>query len=502
MKRVVLYNPDPKIGEGKIDISLALLSVAALPDKNGYDVKIVNHSEKDHMQKLMEHCKDALCIGITMMTGNQIKGALEAAKMAKEMNIKVVVGGWHPSIMPEQTLKNEHIDIAIRGQGQRAFYEVLEALSKNKPLKDIAGISYKVKGEIIHNPERTVEDLNNFPPLPYHLLEKERVTRNVVEIATRTVDYFTTQGCPHRCGFCADPIVYKRRWSALKPERVIEDLKKIVKEYNANGIVLTDTNFFVNEQRVKEICKMMIKEGIKVKVGSVNGRTETLLRYDDETWKLLKQSGFDSFLIGAESGLQEDLDTIKKDATVEDTIELTKRCKKYGFKIYFSFFIGLPPEPEKLPEYPRKVKREMKALVELIDKILKIEKEHVYYLLIYTPYPGSPLYEVSKKIGFKEPEKLEGWIDFEHDTSNTPWIPQQYTKFIDQLNILYMPLLTENVYKKLPSYGAVGTISKPAVRILHKIIQYRWNKRKFSIPIEYYMLKNVKKAVRVFHKGR
>ncbi|MFH1210757.1 MAG: radical SAM protein [archaeon] len=500
MKKVVLYNPDPKIGEGKIDISLAVLSVAAMPDKNGYDVKVINHSDKDHMEKIREHCKDAMCLGITMMTGNQIKGALEAAKIAKSMNVKVIVGGWHPSIMPEQTLKNEYIDIAVRGQGQRAFHEILEALSNKKTLKNIIGISYKENGKIIHNPERTLEDLNNFPPPPYHLIEKEKVTRNVVEIANRTVDYFTTQGCPHRCGFCADPIVYKRRWSALKPERVIEDLKRIVKEYNANGIILTDTNFFVDQKRVKEICRGIIKEGIKVRIGSVNGRTEALLRYDEESMELLKKSGFDSFLIGAESGLQEDLDTIKKDATVQDTIDLTKKCKKYGFKIYFSFFIGLPPEPEKLEEYPRKLKREMKALVELIDKILKIEKEHVFYLLIYTPYPGSPLYEVTKKIGFKEPERLEDWINFEHDTSNTPWIPEKHVKFIDQLNVLYLPFLTENVYKKLNNYGVVGKISRPFVRILHKIVKYRWERRKFGTPIEYYTLKGIKRIVRVFHK--
>ncbi len=502
MKRVVLYNPDPKIGEGKIDISLALLSIAALPDKNGYDVKIINHSDKDHLEKINEYCKDSVCLGITLMTGNQIKGALEATKIAKKLGITVVVGGWHPSILPEQTLKNDYIDIAIRGQGQRTFYELLEALTNKKPFDNIPGISYKNQGKIIHNPDRPLEDLNNFPPLPYHLVRKEKVARDVVEIASRTVDYFTTQGCPHRCGFCADPVVYKRRWSALKPERVIEDLKKITREYNANGIVLTDTNFFVDQKRVKEICRSIIKEGIKVKIGSVNGRTEALLRYDDEAWELLKESGFDSFLIGAESGLQEDLDTIKKDATIEQTLELTRKCKKYGFKIYFSFFIGLPPEPEKLSLYPRKLKRELKALVEIIDHILKIEKEHVYYLLIYTPYPGSPLYEVSKKIGFKEPETLEGWIDFEHDKSNSPWLPSKYVKFIDQLNVLYLPFLTGNVYKKINNYGTLGKISKPVLKALHKVIDYRWNNRKFSFPIEYHTLKNIKRLVRVFHKRR
>lgn len=500
MKKVVLYNPDPKIGEGKVDISLALLSIAALPNKYGYDIKIVNHSDKDHIAKLKEHCAGSLCIGITMMTGNQIRGALEAAKIAKDLSIKVVVGGWHPSILPEQTLKNPCIDIAIRGQGQRAFFEVLEAISNNKSLEEIQGVSYKEGAKIIHNPERFTEDLNNFPPLPYHLLDKSKVARNVVEISRRTVDYFTTQGCPHRCGFCADPIVYKRRWSALKPERVIEDLKMLVKEYNAEGIVLTDTNFFVDQKRVKEICRGVIKEDLKIKIGSVNGRTEALLRYDDEGWDLLKKSGFDSFLIGAESGLQEDLDTINKDATVDQTLELAKKCKRYGFKIYFSFFIGLPPTPDKLASYPKKLKRELKALVEIIDKILKIEKEHVYYLLVYTPYPGSPLYEVSKLIGFKEPETLEGWIDFEHDKSNSPWIPRKCVNFIDQLNVLYLPFLTNNVYKKLDNYGFVGRISTFPVSILHKLVNYRWNNRKFSFPVEYYFLKSIKKVVRVFHK--
>ena len=86
----------------------------------------------------------------------------------------------------------------------------------------------------------------------------------------------------------------------------------------------------------------MVKENLNLKWGSVNGRTDVLLGFKDETWELLKKSNFHSFLIGAESGIQEELDAINKDATVEQTIEFTKKCKKYGFKIYFSFIFGMP----------------------------------------------------------------------------------------------------------------------------------------------------------------
>ncbi len=115
---------------------------------------------------------------------------------------------------------------------------------------------------------------------------------------------------------------------------------------------------------------------------------------------------------------------------------MAKRCKKYGFKVYFSFMIGLPFIPQEGRTNEMMVKKEFNALVEILDKIISIEKGTMFYLSVYTPYPGSPLYENAKKLGFKEPKSLEEWGDFTFDKAKGPWIPKKYVGLIKQIEEL------------------------------------------------------------------
>ena len=497
-RTIVLYNPNPKRNEKKYDVALALLSVSSMLDKEGFDIKIMNHSDEDVVNKLLEQCREAICFGLTVMTGNQIGDAAMVSKLIKENypELPIIYGGWHASILPYETIDNDYVDIVVKGQGESSLTEIVHALIENKPLHEIKGILFKENGKIITTAERQTEDLNNFPPLPYHLVPAEKLVTPVTEIASRTITYFTSMGCPHRCTFCADPLVYKRRWKALKAERVVDDMQRMVNDYDINGIVFTDTNFFTDEKRVAAICRGIIERGLKFRWGSVNGRTEHLLRYKDETWELLKQANFHSFLIGAESALEDVLLDLKKDATVQQTVEFTKKCAKYGFKIYFSFFIGMPDERYKdNPEI--KLNKEINALMNLIDTILGIEREHMYYLLIYTPYPGSPLFDTSKNLGFNPPKSFEEWADFEHDTTNSPWIPKKYVDLMDQLNMLYIPFLTNNIFKKADNYSSLGRLFiKPLCHLAYLPIKLRWKHRFFKFPIEYHALRLAKSILR------
>lgn len=495
---IVLYNPQQKEGEIKADISLALLSIAAIPHQKGYKIYYVNNCEKDSLHKMVELAKGALCVGFCVMTGYPVKDSLAVSKAIKEKypETTIVWGGWHPSILPEQTIINPYIDIITIGQGQRTFAELVDALNAGTSLEKVKGIMYKEKGKIKKTEPRPFEDINNFPSLPYDIIENRKFIRNVDEVSNKILEYFTSQGCPHRCRFCADPLVYKHRTTMLKPERVVSDIERFVKDYQINGVICTDTNFFVDENRVKEICKGLIKKGIKIKWGSMNGRTEHLLRLSDETWKLLKECNFHSFLIGAESGNDESLKFIQKDATVQHTIDLTKKCKEYGFKIYYSLMIGLPPNPDSKDPYSVQIKKDWDLLLKLVDDVLAISKHHMFYFLIYTPYPGTPFYEICLKNGYHNPQSLEEWGEFALDKANIPWVPKNYVSLIDQLNVLYIPFLTDSIYVKLHKYGAFGKIAKLFFLPLHGMVLARWKLRFFSFPIEYHMLKLSKKLAR------
>ena len=495
---ILLYNSRPKDGEDKIDFSLALLSIAALPMQEGYTVHYVENFDPRCDEKIIEYAKDAICVGFGVMTGNQIRDGLRVSKLIKDKypDVPIVWGGWHPSILPEQTLANKYIDMLVVGQGQRTFFELIETLAQKKDYTKLLGIWYKKDGKAVHTGPRAMEDLNNFPPLPYELLGEHNIAHPVDEVATRVVEYFTSQGCPHRCNFCADPLVYKRRTTLLSADRVVADIKRFINDFDANGVICTDTNFFIKESRVKEICEQLIAEDIKIAWGSVNGRAGHLLRYSEDTWRLLQKIGFSSFLVGAEAGNQETLDYIDKDGTVEEIIELAKRLKKYDFKAYFSFILGFPPNPKWDMPYSEQIKRDWEGLVNITDTILKIKKDNMFYFLIYTPYPGSPMYENCKLGGFTEPQNLEEWADFTLDNVRVPWIPEKYIQLVDQLNTLYIPFLTGNVYPKFKHYGVVGHIAKVAFMPLHALVLLRWKTRFFGLPFEYHFLKFSKKFAR------
>lgn len=497
-KHIVLYNPQPQEGVKKGDISLALLSIAAIPYNKGYKIYYINSSDTGALQRMVDLSKNALCVGFCVMTGYPVRDALNVSKEIKKKHpdTTIVWGGWHPSILPEQTIASEFIDIVVIGQGQRTFAELIDALEKGNSLEKIKGIMYKKNSQIIKTESRQLEDINNFPPLDYEIIEGQKFIRNVDEVATRIIDYFTSQGCPHRCRFCADPLVYKHRTTMLKPERVVQDIERFVKEYKINGVICTDTNFFVDENRVKSICLALIKKDIKIAWGSMNGRTEHLLRLSNETWDLLKQCNFSSFLIGAESGNDESLKFIQKDATVQHTIDLTKKCKEYGFKIYYSLMLGLPPNPDSADTYAVQIKKDWTALLKLTDDVLAISKDHMFYFLIYTPYPGTPFYDICLKNGYKDPASLEEWGEFALDKANTPWVPKKYVSLIDQLNVLYIPFLTASFFVKLKKYGPLGKIANAFFLPLYALVLLRWKFKIFSLPWEYHMVRISKKFAR------
>jgi len=497
-KHIVLYNPQQEEGKTKIDISLALLSIAAIPYEEGYKIHYVNNSDSNALEKAIDYSRGSLCVAFSVMTGYQIKDALKVSRAIKNKypEVKIVWGGWHPSILPEQTIQNELIDLIAVGQGQRTFAELVRALDKNQPLEKVKGILYKQDGKIKKTEPRTFEDINNFPPLPYGLIDGKGFIRNVDEVATRIIDYFTSQGCPHRCRFCADPLVYKHRTTMLKPERIITDIEHLINDYGINGVICTDTNFFIDEKRVREICKSLIENGIKISWGSMNGRTEHLLRLSDDTWKLLKECNFSSFLVGAESGSDESLRFIQKDATVKDTLELAKKCKQYGFKAYYSFMLGLPPNPDLMEPYSLQIKKDWKALIKITKDILSISKDNMFYFLIYTPYPGTAFYELCKKNGLKEPGSLEQWGDFTLDRVKTPWMPREYVSLLEQMNMLFIPFLTGSIYVKLGKYGLLGKAVKIAFLPLHGLVMLRWKFEFFSLPVEYKLMKLARKIAR------
>jgi len=482
MKKIVLYNP--KTGELRdyCGLPLGLIAISRFLFKEGYTIKIVEHFELDIERKILEHCKDSVCLAVTCMTGYQIKDALKIAKLVRKNypRLPIVWGGWHPSILPDQTLDSKFVDIVVRGQGEITFTELIHKLEDGQPLNGIAGISFKKNGKKIHNPDRPMADMNEFPMLPYELVDVEKHILNS-EFGKRTLNYYASQGCPYRCGFCADPGVYHRKWTILKPGSIVLELKHLKKKYNIDSLIFADSNFFISEKHTRDFCKLCIKSKLNLKFGQVDGRSNILAKYSEDTWKLMKKAGFVNILSGTESGSQEILDFIHKDATVEDNIRLVELGKKYGITVVCSLFIGLPT---------KNIREEFDINIDFINRLMAITENNTYYLLIYTPYPGSPLYDLALKQGFKPPKTFEQWAEFELHKVTTSWVPKKYVNLGEQFSLYYFPILGNQLRQIVNHYNPVlRTIMTPLYYFIRGIVKFRWKLKFFAMPVDYYFFR-------------
>jgi anaerobic magnesium-protoporphyrin IX monomethyl ester cyclase len=345
----------------------------------------------------------------------------------------------------------------------------------------IPGLTYKKNGKPVSCPDRPFEDINHFPPIPYHLVDLEKYVVNTM-LGTRTTHYFSSQGCPNGCAFCSELLVNKRKWSGLAPTRFLDDMERLVKNYAVNGVRLVEDNFFADQERVRGMCQGLVDRQLNIKWGEAYGVSRDLLRFDNALWNLMKESGCRSIFVGAESGSQEALELLGKGATVDETVRLAQICGQYGISILFSLMLGFPGV---------NIEREFHLMLDLIDRIMAQSPIHRFYLHIYTPYPGTPLSLLSTKYGFQPPKVFEGWSNFDQSTSNTPWVAKKYVRRVSMLTHYFFFFLgSEFVFHiDLIRNPFLRGIVRGVYNAFDSIVRWRWKQRSFIFPLDYWIFK-------------
>lgn len=415
--KVLLYNPR---GESHI-LPLALIHIASmLPD---FDARIIDgRIELTPESTLAELSDDALCLGVTVLTGKPILDAMRASRAAKRRNprLPVIWGGWHPSLLPEQCLASPLVDVCVIGQGEETFREVVEKLAAGQPIEAVPGIAFKRDGVVVKNPPRAFQDVNAFPRADFDLVNMEKY---FAYRGARRLDYCSSQGCPFECSFCADPIVYKQRWSGLSATRVVSELVESRLKYRLDQVFFNDDNFFTDLKRAEAIARGLIDESANLQWFGT-GRADLLRRLSPEQFALMRQSGCYKVNVGAESGSPEVLERIKKGTLVEEVLESAEKLHKAGIGARFSFIAGFPGEPAlSLAQTYRTVKA--------LRKINGAFETPIYF---YAPYPGTEMSERMPALGFEAPKRLEDWEQVDLDHAIGPWISEPVRKFVPRYN--------------------------------------------------------------------
>jgi|MudIll2142460700_1097286.scaffolds.fasta_scaffold00156_12 radical SAM superfamily enzyme YgiQ (UPF0313 family) len=429
-KRVVLVYPNIIAGwqaRPRMAMPMSLLCLATPVMNAGYDVKIIDQRVEPRWESILrqELQKDALCVGVSSMTGPQLRHALDISKMVKEYGSSPVIwGGAHASLLPDQTLKNENIDIVVQGEGEETLPELVEALDGKRRLNTVKGIWYKENGDIKNTEMRPFIDPNEEPPLPYHLIDLPKCTRTMFGV--EHLDFFTSRGCPHHCTFCYNADFHKKKWRPMDPDIAIQKIKDFVQRYNVKGLFFNDSNFFFDLDRGRQILEGMVKEDLNISISNINIDFLTLQQMDEKDFTLLQRAGCRRLPIAVESGSKRIQRLLKKPVDVEDLLKINRDLRRFDMALHYAFMMGFPTETEE------DLSESFSLAFRLLDENPKADTS----FNIFTPFPGTELFDVTVKNGLHAPERLEDWFSFNYRnlTQGAPWLSKKMSHLIEVLD--------------------------------------------------------------------
>ncbi len=314
-------------------------------NKNGHEAIIVEGNNKtlNDLIQAVGRIKPDIA-GISMDTSSRFL-CLELAKKIKTIfNIPIILWGPHPTLMPDQLLKNyPFIDYLVRNEGEYSCLNLLNALENGKNLDKIKGISYKKDKQIIHN-ERTdpIIDLDNLPFPEYKFFDLKGYSKNP-ENPPELKDYpvgsiISSRGCPYHCTFCSTSHLWGHKIRFRTPKNVVDEIELLYFKYGTRYIVFNDDNFTADRKRAIEICKLIIKKGLHKKIkwlcrAEVNIITKELLQW-------LKKAGCYMIEYGVEDASPEGLKFFKKAHNMDQVYSAFKITHEIGLKIRSYFIIG------------------------------------------------------------------------------------------------------------------------------------------------------------------
>ncbi len=413
-RKVVLYNPRAVF----YTMPLSLLAIGSELDPDEYEVVIIDgRLDADAERTVIREIQDAVCLGVTVLTGAPIADALKVSRAAKaaKPDTPIVWGGWHPSMFGTECLEDPCVDVAVQAQGEATFSEIVSRLASNESLEGCKGCVFRKKDGSIHiNSTRAMIPLDVFRPHNYDLIPVEDY---YTLKGKRQLDYISSQGCNFRCAFCSDPFVYGRKWVGIEPNRMVSQLTELWHRYRFDDVNFQDETFFTRRDRIRTIAQKIIESDMKI-TWAATMRADQGVRLTDEIWELCKESGLRRLLVGVESGDNAMLKRIKKDITIDKVYQTAERMRELDIGGQFPFIVGFPDETE----------ASVDATIACAQKLRAMSEKFETPIFYFKPYPGSSIVSEAVANGFELPDSLTDWSQFDFVAGLPgPWVsPKKY----------------------------------------------------------------------------
>ena len=271
--------------------------------------------------------------------------AIQISKRIRAMDphVKIVFGGHNVSFTDGATLENfPFIDCMVRGEGETIFPELVEAYANGDDGSGIAGITFHRGQEIIVGADRPlISDLNDLPLPDYSFSQPLHAYRDACELPRSIAILEVGRGCPHRCIYCSESIMWRRRSRTFSIDRLVKEMAQLHRDFGAECFLLAYDQFTARKEFVKSFCQEVIQEGLNHLPWYCISRLDSV---DAALLALMREAGCESMCYGIDSGSKRTLAFIRKDIDESILYKRVAETATQGIVPTLSFVIGFPQE--------------------------------------------------------------------------------------------------------------------------------------------------------------
>ncbi len=475
---LVLINPslDVKTREGLGPIAgnlfynsppLGLCYLASYLEERGHSVKIIDAalfglSPEETLEQTLSLSPDI--VGITTFTVS-MRSAYSLARGIKRISrqIKTVIGGPHITANPGEINSHPEVDIAVIGEGEITFAELVAAIEQNAPLSGIPGLAYSRDQKLVLTPKREFIQNLDILPLPDRTLVPIKLYRPQPNDQNRLpkLSMITSRGCPYQCIFC-DKNVFQNRYRSFSPAYIVNEMRHLKQEYNARDIAFLDSTFTPNKNRVLELVSR-IKEADLGITWTCSARADVL---DYDLLKAMKEAGCWRVRLGVESGDEGVLKFIRKGVTLDQVRQVAQWADELDLSPKAFFMIG------HLTDTKETIEKTIRFACSLPLKDVTVQ--------INTPLPNTAQYALAPNYGKIVSQDAGDYTFFEPVFTPSGITRQELARFYSKfyLRFYLRPVIWYRHIRKISSLDDLRKYFK-GLRIIFFFLT-SWIKDKFS----------------------
>lgn len=381
--RILLVHPpsrvDQKILEGLRYPPMGIVFLAAVVREGGYSVKLFDANvEKNALCRLQEILKEYApdVVGISF-TSFLAESAHAVAQIVKEQNsgITVVAGGYHPTVMPEEVIRDTNFDFVVRGEAEITFMDWLKTYEGDKRYQQVKGLVFRDNDKNLDTGERPlISDLDSLPFPAYDLLHLRNYS-SLVSTRTPYVTFIRSRGCPFRCIFCGVQKMFGRKYRCQSPEKTVSEIDRLVKEFKVKEILFKDSDFLINKENVLRLCDILRGRKYDL-IWSCNARVDMV---DERILEQMQKAGCRLITYGVESGDESILERLKKDITIAQITQAIRLTKQVGIQCEMNMILGGPGETRE-------------SVVRTVEFVKELNPDYAFFGYL-AAFPGSELYD-------------------------------------------------------------------------------------------------------------